>query len=372
MAAEQLTAKEALRPAPVIEALPVRARISRPQPKGLPVINLSFNEMPFGPSTKVENAIADAAANANRYGEPSCRELRQALGEQNGLDPERIICGNGSEELLDVIGRVFARPGDEILIPQYGYIQFPIVANRVGATLVRAAERDYTTDVDAILAAVTVRTKIVFLANPNNPTGTMVDEAELDRLADRLSPSVVLVIDLAYGEFAGPGYCDRVQALMADRDNVITTRTFSKAYGLAGLRAGWCHAPEWMMPALYAGRGMGTVNALAQAAALAALKDSEAVERNVAEIVSERDRVAGELSSLGVETLPSRANFLLAKLPGKADPEKTEALVEHLFDEAGILVNRTREAGLEKFFRFSLSLREHNDLLIEQVARFIG
>ncbi len=188
MAAEQMTAKEALRPAPVIEALPVRARISRPQPKGLPVINLSFNEMPFGPSAKVKKAIADVAANSNRYGDPSCRALRHVLAERNRLDPERIICGNGSEELLDVIGRVFARPSDEILIPQYGYIQFPIVANRIGAKLVRAAETDYTTDVDAILAAVTERTKIVFLANPNNPTGTMVDEAELVRLAEMLPP----------------------------------------------------------------------------------------------------------------------------------------------------------------------------------------
>ncbi len=125
------------------------------------------------------------------------------------------------------------------------------------------------------------------------------------------------------------------------------------------------------MPALYAGRGMGTVNALAQAASLAALEDSEAIERNVAEIVSERGRVANELRDLGVETLPSRANFLLTQLPGQADPQRAEALVEYLFDEAGILVNRTREAGLEKFFRFSLSQREHNDLLIEHVARFI-
>lgn len=371
MAADQMTATGALRPAPVIEALPVRARISRPQPKGLPVINLSFNEMPFGPSAKVEKAIADAAVNSNRYGDPSCTELRQALGERNRLDPERIICGNGSEELLDVIGRVFARPGDEILIPQYGYIQFPIVANRVGATLVCAPEMNFTSDVDAIIAAVTARTKIVFLANPNNPTGTMVAEAELARLADLLPLSVVLVIDLAYGEFADAGYCNRVHTLMSERTNVITTRTFSKAYGLAGLRAGWCHAPAWMMPALYAGRGMGTVNALAQAAAVSALEDREVVERNVAEITSERKRVTDELRDLGVEMLPSKANFLLARLPGEADPQRTEVFVEYLFEEAGILVNRTRETGLEKFFRFSLSLREHNDLLIEHVGRFI-
>ena len=270
-----------------------------------------------------------------------------------------------------MIGRVFARPGDEIVIPQYGYIQFPIVANRVGARLVRAKETNYTTDVDALLGAVTPRTKIAFLANPNNPTGTMTPVSELRRLADQLPASILLVIDLAYGEFAGSGYCEQVHRLALGRDNVVVTRTFSKAHGLAGLRAGWCHAPEWMMPALYAGRGMGTVNAMAQAAAIASLDEIDMVSGNVARIVAERDRVAGELAELGIRALPSAANFILAQI-SNSSAEHTEALVEYLFDEDGILVNRTRETGLETFFRFSLSLREHNDRLLESIRRFVG
>ncbi|MCB1380271.1 MAG: aminotransferase class I/II-fold pyridoxal phosphate-dependent enzyme, partial [Alphaproteobacteria bacterium] len=148
----------------------VRGRIARTQPKGLEVVNLGFNELPYGPSPKVAAAIAARATHANAYGSPGCDELRLALGRMNGLDPETIICGNGSEELLDVIGRNFARPGDEVLISEFGYIQFAMTANRIGATLVKAPEHDYTTDIDALLAAVTPRTKLLFLANPNNPT----------------------------------------------------------------------------------------------------------------------------------------------------------------------------------------------------------
>ncbi len=359
------------RPDAVIAPLAIRGRIARPQPKGLPVINLSFNESPFGPSRRVVEAVSIAVDQSNRYGDPSCARLRNVIAERFQLDADQIICGNGSEELLDVIGRVFARPGDEIVIPEYGYIQFPIVANRVGADLVRADETDFTTDVDAVLEAITPRTKIVFLANPNNPTGTMVSVTELARLADHLPGRVVLVIDLAYGEFAGAGYCEQVHHLTQGRDNVIVTRTFSKAHGLAGLRVGWCHAPKWMMPALYAGRGMGTVSAVAQAAAIASLADMNAVTVNVARLVAERDRVAGKLAKSGFDVLPSAANFLLTRA-SESTEAGTEALVEHLFDEAGILVNRTRETGLQTFFRFSLSLPEHNDQLIRCIRQFFG
>jgi histidinol-phosphate aminotransferase len=332
------------RPTPYITPLGVRGRISRVQPKGLPLINLGFNELPFGPTPRVAKAITACAPLANRYGGPGCDALRQALGQINGLDPETIICGNGSEELLDVIARNFARPGDEILISQFGYIQFEMTANRLGATLVKAPEAGFVSDVDALLAGVSARTKLVFLANPNNPTGTVLGLEELERLAQGLPTQVVLVLDLAYGEFTGAEYCAGVHALAQQHDNVVVTRTFSKAYGLAGLRVGWAHAPEWMMPGFYGARGMGSVNAMAQAA-VAALQDIDIVQGRVARIVAERTRVAAELAGIGISSLPSGANFLMVTLDG-AGPEMTEALVEYLFDEAGIIVNRTREAGL--------------------------
>lgn len=357
------------RPRSHIAPLHVRARESRPQPRGLPVINLSFNELPFTNSGDVQNAINEATANANIYGNPSCELLRRKLAEVYSLNADHLICGNGSEELLDVIGRVFARPGDEILISEYGYIQFPIIANRVGATLVKAAEKNFTTDIDRLLAAVTDRTTLVFLANPNNPTATMVDTKALRRLAQSLPTSAALVIDLAYGEFATAGYCASMHELVCQHENIIVTRTFSKAFGLAGLRIGWLHAPEWMIPSLYAARGMGTANAAGQAAAIAALIDRQNTESNISLIVSERERVSRALVETGFEVIPSSANFMMTRLKGGSENQATD-LATHLFDDVGILINQTREDGLQSFIRFSLSLPDNNTLLLCSMKRF--
>jgi histidinol-phosphate aminotransferase len=353
-----------------IKPLNIRAREIRPQPLGLPVVDLSFNELPWPPSASLQTAIDTTSASAHRYGNPSCEKLRNALADSWSLNPDQLICGNGSEELLDVIGRVFARTGDEILISAFGYIQFPIVANRVGATLVKAPEHRYTSSVDALLEHVSDRTTVVFLANPNNPTGTMLGVSELHRLAQALPDHCVLVLDLAYGEFAGEGYCAAVHELVAEFDNLVVTRTFSKAYGLAGLRIGWLHAPEWMIPALYAARGMGTANAVGQAAAMAALAEQSVLDERVETIVSERERVQQQLEQLGYQAIRSSTNFIMAGLHD-GDADSADAIATALYDEAGFIVNRTRETGLEKFIRFSLSLPAHNDQLLNCLARFI-
>jgi len=357
-------------PRSYLEPLNLRGRISKPQPKGLPLVNLGFNELPYGPSPKVAAAVAEASAQVASYGTPLCDGLRAALAQANGLDVDQIICGNGSEELLDVIARNFVRPGDEVLISAYGYIQFEMVAARQGATLVKAAEADFTSDVDALLGAVTPRTRLVFLANPNNPTGTVLPVSELKRLVEGMPSDVVVVLDLAYGEFTGFDHCAEVHALAEGRENVIVTRTFSKAYGLAGLRCGWAHAPAAMMPSLYAARGMGSVNRLAQAAATAALADLAVVKARVGEIVAERRRVAAALADMGITALPSGTNFLLVRIDGKG-AEAAEALVVHFFDDAGIIVSRTREAGLEDWLRFSLGTPDQNDLLLQSARNFM-
>jgi histidinol-phosphate aminotransferase len=357
-------------PHPYLAPMPVRGRIQRAQPRGLPIVNLGYNELPHGPSPAVRAALAGAGDHANRYGSPFADGLRADLGARFGLDPDRIICGNGSEDLLDVIARVFARAGDEVLISAFGYIQFALVANRQGATLVKAPEADLTTDPAALLAAVTPATRVLFLANPNNPTGTMLPVPALEALVDAIPGHVVVVLDLAYGEFAGDGYCDAVHRLADARDNVVVTRTFSKAYGLAGVRVGWACAPAWMVPHLYAARAMGPVNALAQGAARVALAETDLLQARIDEVVSERARVTGVLTQYGVEVTPSHTNFLLVR-PAGDDPARTEALVEYLFNEAGIVVNRTREAGLESWLRFSLGLPAQNDLLLDTVARFL-
>ena len=353
-----------------IQPLAIRQRVARPQPKGLPVINLSFNELPYPPSESVLTAIQSATANANSYGNPTNDQLRSAIAHSYQLNPDRIVCGNGSEELLDIIGRCFASTADEIIISEYGYILFSIVANRVGATLIKTKEKNYTTHIDHILAAVTEKTRIVFIANPNNPTGTMVSDTELHRLAQALPPQAVLVLDLAYSEFASEPYIANVHRIASEFNNVVITQTFSKAYGLAGLRVGWCYAPEWMVPILYAARGMGTVNAAAQAAAIAALDDKDTMLARVSIILTEKKRVAETLSSMGFEAIPSHTNFLMAA-PLSGNSDTADKLAAHLFDDAGFVVNQTREAGLEHFIRFSLSIPDHNTAFLNSVQKFI-
>lgn len=357
------------RPHAYLKPYPVKARIARAQPLGLPIINMAFNELPFQPAKAVAKAIATTCANANRYGNPFCTQLEERITEHFDVAADSIICGNGSEELLDVIARNFVQAGDEIVISQFGYIQFELTANRLNATCKKAPEKNFTADADAILDTITSATKLVFLANPNNPTATLMSVADVERLADNLPAQTVLVLDLAYAEFAGADYCTNMHRLVKKHNNVIVTRTFSKAFGLAGLRVGWCHAPAWMIPGFYAARGMGTVNAVAQAAALAALHDIDEVHRRVAIMVAERERVVTELSKHGISTLPSHANFLLLRFNG-GDAAITEAFVEHLFDTTGVLLTYTRESGLEGFFRVSLSLPEHNDLVIDCASRF--
>lgn len=357
------------RPHVYLKPYPLRSRIARPQPLGLPVINMAFNELPFAPTAAVAKAIATACNNANRYGNPVCTVLEEKITQQFAVAAESIICGNGSEELLDVIARNFVQAGDEIVISQFGYIQFELTANRLNATLKKAPEHNFTASTDALLDTITPATRLVFLANPNNPTGTLLPEAEVDRLAANMPAQTVLVLDLAYAEFVGFEYCTKMHELVDKYDNVIVTRTFSKAFALAGLRVGWCHAPSWMIPGFYAARGMGTVNAVAQAAALAALHDIDEVNKRVALIVAERERMVSNLTEHRVFALPSRANFLLLCFEG-ADATMAEAFVEHLFDSTGILLNLARESGLEGFFRVSLSLPEHNDMLIDCLSEF--
>ncbi len=362
-------------PQPRITPLPVRKRLQLTQPKGLPVINISFNESPFAPTEHVLEAIDSATREVNRYGNPYCDSLRSKLEECFSIPADNIICGNGSEELLDVIGRAFASQGDEILIPQYGYIQFPIVARRVNAELVKAAEPQLVTDVDQLLTRVTDQTKIIFLANPNNPTGTMLPLVELQRLAQQLPTTVLLVIDLAYAEFTGDAntvavYLQQIHELVNRFPNVMVTRTFSKAHSLAGLRVGWCHASTPMMNALYAGRGMGTVNAAAQAAAIASLEELPQMRANVDLMISERERLSSALRSAGYQLTPSATNFLLMTFPG-ATEQTADELAKSLFDETGLLVNRTREAGLEHYIRFSMALPKDNDRLLEFLQKYL-
>jgi histidinol-phosphate aminotransferase len=346
----------------VVKKVPV-GRVNR-------VINLSLNESSCGPSPLAVEAAQERAKTLERYPDPASTELRQALGRYHGLDPDRIVCGNGSEELLDVIGRTYARPGDEILYTEFGFLQFPIVAVRVGATAVTAPERDYTAEVDALLAAVSECTKLLFLANPNNPTGTYITADELRRLRDGVPSTVVLVIDSAYAEYCDdPAYSDGME-LVEGTDNVIVTRTFSKAYGLAAARVGWAYGPASMIKVLNRMRGIGNVNGMAHAAAIAALEDRGFVERVRAETHEARAWLSHEIRALGLNVLPGEANFVMIEFPDEPGRRAADAL-KHLA-KRGIITRTNEDYGLDNFLRVTLGRADENKLLLEGLADFLA
>ncbi len=360
------------RPAPYLNPPPRLPFVQLAPPPGKRLISLAINESPYGCSPLAAEAAARRLREPNRYPDPSSRALRQAIAGVHGLDADRIVCGNGSEELLDVIGRMFARPGDEIAMAQSGFFQFAVVAARVGAALTRLPEREgYVPDVDLALQAIGARTKVVFLAIPNNPTGTALSAAEVERFHARLPARTALVLDLAYGEFLPPEELARLMGLAVDRDNVIALRTFSKAYGLAALRAGWMLAPSWMQGGLNLLRGVGNVNAIAQAAAEAAVRDPAFVGQVVRATAVERDFLAAHLTRLGLPFVSGLGNFLLTRFPDA--PGRT---VDDFLDFAmachGIWLRPVGEPGFVGFCRIGLGTRQENELLVEALDRFIA
>jgi histidinol-phosphate aminotransferase len=335
----------------------------------LPILNLSTNESSFGASPLAVEAIKDRAAQPNRYPDPASTDLRNAIGEAFGLDPDLITCGNGSEEVIDGIARVYARPGDEILFSEYGFLQFPILAWRTGATAVKAAGDGLKTDVSNLLAAVTEKTKLVLVANPDNPTGTYIPAAEMKRLRDNLPSHVVLVVDSAYCEYVDdPAFTDGLE-LVAGHDNVIVTRTFSKAWGLAGLRVGWGYGPASMISALNLMRGIGNVNAMAQAGAVAALKDPAHVDMVRTKTDEARNKFEADLKQFGVVAVPGAANFVLVKFPTEDTNRRAIDAHRHLAAE-NIYVRSNEDYGLDDYLRITVGTIQECDRVIESLQRF--
>lgn len=298
------------------------------------VLKLSSNENPFGPSPKALQAYHAAAADLALYPDSGHARLRGAIGRVHGLDPARILCGNGSDEILAFLAQCYAGPGDEVIHTRHGFGIYRIVALAAGATPVEVEETERRVDVDAILAACTERTRLVYFANPANPTGTLIPQSEVARLAAGLPPQALLVVDGAYAEFA-PGH-DGSAALVEARDNVVMTRTFSKIYGLGGLRIGWGYGPGHVMAALNRVRGPFNLSGPALAAAEAAVLDTGHTDFCRAENLRNRARLAADLASVGVPSDPSEANFLLARFRDAAEAEACDRALR----EAGIIVRR--------------------------------
>lgn len=339
-------------------------------PEGKKLISLAINESPYGCSRKAWAAAEARFGDPNRYPDPASAQLRSVIGLQFSLDPERIVCGNGSEELLDVVARMFVRSDDQIIMSQSGFFQFAVIAARLGAELLRAPEQDFITDVDGVAALVSDRTKLVFLAVPNNPTGTLLPVDDVIRLHEKLPAHIVLVLDLAYGEYIDRNDLARLMRYGGEKPNIVITRTFSKAYGLAALRVGWALAPEWMTPGLNLLRGVGNINAIGQAAAAAAVQDQVFVDRVVAETAAERAFMARHFTRFGLDFVLGFGNFLLTRFP-EAEAKSAAKFIDFAMQEAGIWLRPVGEPGFANWSRIGLGNRAENELLVRLFEEFL-
>jgi histidinol-phosphate aminotransferase len=296
----------------------------------------------------------------DRYPDPDSVALREALGALHGIPVERIVCGTGSDELLNLAAQAYAGPGDEVLFVRYGFSVYDIAARRCGAVPVEAPDLDFGTDIDALLALVNEKTRVVFLANPNNPTGSFLPREDLARLHAALPSDVLFVIDQAYGEYLRPEDADGGLALAATAPNVLVTRTFSKIYGLAGDRIGWATGPAEIVSMLNRIRGPFNLSGVAQAAALAGLADQEFVERSREHNLVERARFVAAVEALGnhgLRPLPSQANFVLILFEGKLT---AQAAYERLMEQ-GYATRWLPGQGLPQGLRITIGTREQMD-----------
>ena len=338
---------------------------------GRKVAKLSSNENPLGTSPKAREAFATAATSLERYPDASATELRDTLAAKHGLDPARIIYGNGSDEVLHLAAGAFAGPGDEVIYVNYGFSVYPIATRRVGATPVVAPDKDYATDVDAILAAVTDRTRIVFVANPNNPTGTYAPRGEIERLHAGLRADILLVIDHAYAEYIDGGDDDGGMALAESASNVLVTRTFSKMYGLAAERIGWGYGAPAIIEAMHRIRLPFSITIAGTAAAVAALGDTDFVSSTRDHNAQWRGWFAEEIAKLGnagLRAIPSQANFILVLFEGELT---AEAAYKGLM-EAGYIVRWLPGQGLPHGLRITIGTAEETQGVIAALRRMAG
>jgi histidinol-phosphate aminotransferase len=329
-------------------------------------LKLSSNENPFGPSEKAREVFLRSVHQLHRYPSTDHAGLRGAIADTHRLDAARVICGAGSDEIITFLCQAYAGPGDEVVFTEHGFLMYRISSMAVGATPVEVPERERTADVEAILAACGPRTKLVFIANPNNPTGTMISAAEMARLAEGLPPQAILVLDGAYAEYV-EGY-DGGLALIEARSNVVMTRTFSKIYGLGGLRIGWGYGPKAIIDVLNRIRGPFNLSTPQLDVAEQAVRDQDHVARCRGENARMRVWLAQALAELGVPSDTSMANFVLARF---ADAAEAEACDEFLQTQ-GLIVRRVSSYKLPHCLRITVGDEASCRRVAHAVAQFKG
>ena len=329
-------------------------------------IKLASNENPLPPSDRVQRAILAALNHLNRYPDGSGFYLRQALAKKHGASPDQIVLGNGSNELIELLVRAFLRPGDEAVVPHPSFVVYPMIVQAAGGVRVMVMLKEHRLDLEAMARAITPMTKVVFIANPNNPTATIVTADEVERFMARVPERTIVVFDEAYIEFAlGPDFPDTLNYVKQGR-KVAVLRTFSKAASLAGLRVGYGVADADAIALMNRIRQPFNVNSLAQAAALAALEDDGHILECVRMIEAGRHFLYDEFKTLGVQYVPSRANFILVDV-GRSAADIYQKLLHE-----GVIVRPMTPFGMETALRITVGTPEENRKLVKALRRVLG
>jgi histidinol-phosphate aminotransferase len=331
---------------------------------------LSSNESPLGPSPKAIAAYKAAAARLEDYPDGAATDLRNAIGRVFGLDPARIVCGAGSDELLSMLTTAYLRDGDEVIHTEHGFLMYPIYAHSHGAKPIAVPEKDHTADVDTILAAVTERTRILFIANPNNPTGTYVPFDEIKRLHSKLPPDVILVLDAAYAEYVQRNDYEAGIELVATSENVVMCRTFSKIHGLAAVRLGWLYGPAAIVDVLNRVRSPFNVSTPAMRAGIAAIEDTAHLEASIAHNNRWLAWLTQEIGKLGLKVTPSAANFVLIHFPDSKGRTAKDA--DEFLTACGLILRRVAGYRLPNALRMTVGTEEANRLVVQALAEFMG
>ncbi len=334
-----------------------------------PIIKLSSNETPLGASPKAVEAFREAAGKLDRYPDGSATALRDALGRFYGLNPAHLVCGCGSDELFHVLAQAYLGPGDEAIFTAHGFLVYKIVILAAGATPIVAPETDFRTDVDAILERVTPKTRAVFIANPNNPTGTYIAFDEVRRLRHGLPENVLLVLDGAYAEYVNRNDYEAGIELVATTPNTVMTRTFSKIYGLASARVGWVYCPAAVAAVLNQIRGPFNVSGPSMDAAIAALDDRAHIERAKAHNEEWLDWLAREITALGIKVTDSAANFLL--LLFSDEKGRTAADADEFLAGRRLIVRGLESYGIPQGLRLTVGLEHENRAVVDALRDFL-
>jgi histidinol-phosphate aminotransferase len=335
---------------------------------GVPrIFKLSANETPLGPSPRAIEALRAFADRLQDYPDGAATALREAIGAKHGIDPARIVCGTGSDEILHLLAAAYIGPGDEGIFTQHGFLVYKIAILAAGGVPIVADETNLTADADRILAKVGPRTKMVFLANPNNPTGTYLPVAEVKRLAQNLPAHVLLVLDAAYAEYVTRADYASGLELVSNSENVVMTRTFSKIHGLAGIRLGWCYAPAGVCDAINRIRGPFNTNGAAIATGVAALEDAAHIEKAIAHNETWRPWLTNEISALGIEVTPSVGNFLLLHFNG----ETRARAADRFLHGQGLILRAVGAYGLPRCLRLTVGTEEANRLVVAALKDFV-